>query len=235
MAHYKTPFTHIRGWIDHPDLLYIHTSILWNALCNRAAVNFSTSFKDWGRQICTKSSRRKSLTIVSSGSGIWRTICLSLYRFLWNKRANPCLFNQAFGPLHKVMEYDDRWCLWFSLVKLKSQRELSKNNNTAHKLINKEPQVSLAPSLPTTMSQSRARKMGSPPIDGEIAICHAYSFWPCGPWPHHPCHRHWNPLSPAIVGASLAILNRPVLEIFRSQNLQYVSLESLTSKDDKIL
>ena len=42
--------------------------------------------KDWGRKIFMHTFGRKNLTIVSSGSGIERKLCFSLYYSLWNKR-----------------------------------------------------------------------------------------------------------------------------------------------------
>ena len=42
------------------------------------------------------------------------------------------LFKQGFGPLHKVTEYEDQWCLGLFLLELKKHREsLLKDNNTA--------------------------------------------------------------------------------------------------------
>ena len=89
MAHYKTRFTHIGGWVHHQNLLYGHTSILCAAQCDRAAVNFFTSVIDWGGEICMNTSRETNLPIVSFRSGIWIALCLSLYSFLWNKEEIP--------------------------------------------------------------------------------------------------------------------------------------------------
>ena len=76
MAHYKTLFTHIRGWIHHQANLYGHTYILCAAKCYRAAGNFFSSVRDWCRKICMNISKTKNLSIVSSRSGIWRTLSL---------------------------------------------------------------------------------------------------------------------------------------------------------------
>ena len=43
-----------------------------------------------------------------------------------------CLFKQGFGPLHKVMEYEDQWSLGLFLLELKRHREkLLKDYNIA--------------------------------------------------------------------------------------------------------
>ena len=73
-----------------------------------------------------------------------------------------CLFKQGFGPLSKVMEYEDQRCLGLFLLELKRHREkLLKHTATqAH------PQRTIAtffsPITPTNAtSQSRDTQMGS--------------------------------------------------------------------------
>ena len=57
-----------------------------------------------------------------------------------------CLFKQGFGPLHKLMEYEDQRCLGLFLLELKRQGK-SCWRIQPHKLIHKEKsQLSLAPS-----------------------------------------------------------------------------------------
>ena len=70
MAHYKTLF------------LYGHTSILCNGQCDRAVANLIASARDWDREICTNTFRRKNLPFVSSGVGFWRALCLPLVFFM---------------------------------------------------------------------------------------------------------------------------------------------------------
>ena len=97
-----------------------------------------------------------------------------------------CLFKQRFGPLCKVMEYEDRRCVGLFWLELKRHREnLLKENSIATQAY---PQrtiiIFFSPNTPTyATSQSRDTQMVSRPghnVDRAIAICHA-----CRPWPHH--------------------------------------------------
>ena len=59
-----------------------------------------------------------------------------------------CLFNQKFGPLCKVMKYEDQRRLGQFLLELKIHMEKWNDKNTPHKLINKKlSQLSLAPTI----------------------------------------------------------------------------------------
>ena len=100
-----------------------------------------------------------------------------------------CLFKQVFGPLRKVLEYEDQWCLGLFLLELKRHREkLLKDNNTAAQA-NQQRTVTtfflysffVSPATPShATSQSRTTQLGSQPgqcksilIYKTIAICHA--------------------------------------------------------------
>ena len=93
------------------------------------------------------------------------------------------LFKQGFGPLSKVMDYEDQRCLGLLLLELKRHREkLLKDNSTATQA---HPQRTIrsffSPIAPiNATSQSRATQMRSQPrhnkgvtIDRAIAVCRA--------------------------------------------------------------
>ena len=106
-----------------------------------------------------------------------------------------CLFKQGFGPLRKVIEYEDQQCLGLFLLELKGYREeLLKDNNIATQAYQlRTITSSFSPITPNhATSQSRATQMGFPlghctvvTIDHTIAICHGHRLWP-----HHPYHWH---------------------------------------------
>ena len=109
-----------------------------------------------------------------------------------------CLFKQGFGPLCKVIEYEDEWCLGIFLLELKRHREkLLKDNSTTTQA---HPQRTIttffSPITPTNAtSQSRDTQMGSRPrhnkgvtIDRAITICRARRPRLHGPRPQQPCH-----------------------------------------------
>ena len=90
-----------------------------------------------------------------------------------------------------------------------------------------------SPITPNARSQPRDTEMGSRPgynkgvtIDRAMAICRARRPRPHGPRPRHPCHRQIK----AIISrhrrcfprfGDISILDRPMIEIFRRQKLQY--------------
>ena len=102
---------------------------------------------------------------------------------------------QGFGPLCKIMEYEDQRSLRLFLLELKIHREkLSKDNNTATQA---HPQRTITTFFtlitPTNATrQSRATRLGH---NKEVTIGLVIAFWhackPCpyGPRSHHPCHR----------------------------------------------
>ena len=131
MAHYQTIFIHIKRWILDLAVLYRHISILCTVQYDKAAANLVTLVRDWSSHICTNTSRRKNLPIVSSRSGILRKLRLVFYEI---RRRYHCLFKQGFGPRCKAMDYKDQQCLGLGLflLELKRHRENSlKDNNTA--------------------------------------------------------------------------------------------------------
>ena len=141
-------------------------------------------------QICTNTSRRKNLPIVSLGSGIWRALCFSFNCFLWNRYHCPLV--NGFSHYAKGMEYEDQRCLGlFFLVRKNIGRSSWRTTMQPHKLINKEQ---LLLSTHAT-SQSRAAQMNSQlgdckgvTIDWSTTIFHACGLRSCGPQSHHPCH-----------------------------------------------
>ena len=98
-----------------------------------------------------------------------------------------CLFKESFGPLRKVMEYEDQWCLGLFLLELKRHRQKLLDNSIATQ---GHPQRTIttffSPIAPTnTTRQSRATQMGAKAghskgvsIDRAITICHARRHWP---------------------------------------------------------
>ena len=106
-----------------------------------------------------------------------------------------CFF-KGFGPLLKVMEYEDEWCLVLFLLELETQEMLLKGNNTATEHQQRKISTFFSPITHAT-SQSRATQMGVWPchnkgvrIDWAIAIWHARKPLPYVLRSHHPCHRH---------------------------------------------
>ena len=66
--------------------------------CDRAAQDVLTSVRNWERQVCMQTHGRKNMPIMSSRSGIGRTLCLPLFRILWNKRPIPLSLPKWFRP-----------------------------------------------------------------------------------------------------------------------------------------
>ena len=67
------------------------------------------------------------------GGWNWKNHCgLSLCYFYEVRGRYYCLFDWGFDPLHKVMEYEEQWCLELFLQELKRHREklLDENNKT---------------------------------------------------------------------------------------------------------
>ena len=145
-----------------------------------------------------------------------------------------CLFKQGFGPLRKVMEIEDQRCLGLFLLELNRHREKLLNNTATQAHPQRTITTFFSPITPNATNQSRDTQMVSWPghnkgvtIDWVIAICRARRPRPHGPWPQHPCHRQIK----AIISrhhrcfpcfGDISILDRPMLEIFRRQKLQYI-------------
>ena len=117
-----------------------------------------------------------------------------------------CLFKQGFGPLRKVMEYEDQRCLGLFLLELKRHREKLLKNTATQAHPQRTITTFFSSITPNARSQPHDTEMGSRPvynkgvtIDRAMAICRARRPRLHGPRPRHP-----KPLSPAIVGASLA-------------------------------
>ena len=108
-----------------------------------------------------------------------------------------CLFKQGFGPLRKVMEYEDQQRLGLFLLELKRHREKLLKNTTTLTPPQRTIITFFSPITPTNAtSQSRDKQMGprlghkkGVTIDRAIAICRARRSRPHGPRPQHPCHR----------------------------------------------
>ena len=146
-----------------------------------------------------------------------------------------CLFKQDFGPLRNVMEYKDQRCLGLFLLELMRHREKLLKNTATQAHPQRTITTFFSPITHTNAtSPSRDTQMGSKPrhnkgvtIDRAIAICRACRPRPHGPRPRHPCHRQIK----ATISrhrrcfpcfGDISILDRPMLEIFRSQKLQYI-------------
>ena len=91
-----------------------------------------------------------------------------------------CLFKQGFGPLSKVIEYEDQRCLGLFLLELKRHREKLLKNTATQAHPQRTITTFFSPITPNATSQSRDTKMGSRPehnkrvtIDQAIAICRA--------------------------------------------------------------
>ena len=144
------------------------------------------------------------------------------------------LFKQGFGPLHKVMEYEGQRCLGLFLLELKRHREKLLKNTATQAHPQRTITTFFSPITHTNAtSPSRDTQMGSKlghnegvTIDRAIAICRARRPRSHGPRPRNPCHRQIK----AIISrhrrcfphfGDISILDRPMLEIFRRQKLQY--------------
>ena len=77
----------------------------------------------------------------SSSSGIWWTLFVNVV-FLMKLEKDTI---EGFGPLHKVMEYEDQWCLGLFLLEIMGK--VVGTMVLPHKLNKKQSQLSLAPSL----------------------------------------------------------------------------------------
>ena len=117
-----------------------------------------------------------------------------------------------------------------------------------HKLINKEQsQLSLAPSLLLMLQVNKGLQKWTPTrhnkgvtINRAIAICCTCRPRPHGPQSHQPCHWQIKAVIPQHCRCfprfgDLSILDRPTLEIFWRQKLQWIWLQNLTWTDNKIL
>ena len=134
------------------------------------------------------------------------------------------LFKQSFGPLCKVMEYEDQQCLLLFLLELKRHREkLLKDNNTATQVHPQRTITATTPSSDTQMGSWSGHKKGDI-IDRATAICSACWPSPHAARPQHPCHRQIR----AIISlhrrcfpcfGEFFILDQPMLETFRRPNL----------------
>ena len=107
-----------------------------------------------------------------------------------------CRFKQGFGPLRKVMEYEDQRCLGLFLLELKRHREKLLKNTATQAHPQRTITTFFSSITPNARSQPQDTEMGSRPgynkgvtIDRAIAICRARRPRPHGPRPRHPCHR----------------------------------------------
>ena len=174
---------------------------------------------------------RKNLPIVWSRSGIQRTMFSIFYEI---RGRYHCLFKQVFGPLHKVMEYEDQCCLRFSLLELETQGKAVEGQQYNHTSSSTKNNHNFFSPITNATSQSRITQMGSwsghnkgVTIGRAIAICRARRPWPHGPQSHHPCH--WS-IKVFISShrrcfpcfGDLSILDWSMLEILQKQKLQYI-------------
>ena len=133
--------------------------------------------------------------IVSSRSGIRRTlICHCSVSYKIRGRYH-CLFKQGLGPLWKVIEYDDQRCLGLFLLVLKRHRQKLLKNTATQAHPQRTSTTFFSPITPNATSQARDTQMASQPghnkgstIDRAIAICCACSPRLHGPRPQHLCH-----------------------------------------------
>ena len=150
-----------------------------------------------------------------------------------------CLFKEGFGPLRKVMEYEDQWCLGLFLLELKRHGEKLLKNTATQAHAQRTITTFFSPITPTNASsQSRATQMDSWPgcskgvtIDRAIVICHARRSRPHGPWSHHPYHWQIKTIISChhryfLCFRHLSILYRPMLEIFWTKITIYLTWES---------
>ena len=123
MTHYKTHFLHTLedGFIIRPSYMDIHLSYVLHNVIGQLQTS-SLSVRDWGMDICTTTSRRKNLPIVSSWSEIEHYVC-HCGVFYKIRGSYHCLFKQGFGPICKVMEYEDHRCLGLILLECQKHRE----------------------------------------------------------------------------------------------------------------
>ena len=118
------------GFIIRPSYMYIHLSYVLHNVIGQLQTS-SLSVRDWGMDICTTTSRRKNLPIVSSWSEIEHYVC-HCGVFYKIRGSYHCLFKPGFGPICKVMEYEDQRCLGLFLLELNRCREkLLKEKSTA--------------------------------------------------------------------------------------------------------
>ena len=105
--------------------------------------------------------------------------------YLSNRGRYHCLFKQGFGPLRKVMEYEDQRCLGFFLLELKRHREKLLKNTATQAHPQRTITAFFSPITPTNAtSQSTHTHMGSRPehnkgvtIDRAIAYTYAPVPW----------------------------------------------------------
>ena len=133
----------------------------------------------------------------------------------------------------KALEYEEQRCLGLFLQDLRRHREKLLKNTATQAHPQRTITTFFSSITPNARSQPQDTEMGSRPgynkgvtIDLTMAICRARRRRPHGPRPRHPCYRQIK----AIISryrrcfprfGDISILDRPMIEIFRRQKLQY--------------
>ena len=115
---------------------YIDITYHISTQCDKAVVDIFTSVRYWGRQICTHLWKREFANFVIREWNLKNTMIATVLFFIKLEGDTHCFFNQGFGPLWKVKEYENRWCLGLFLLELKRHRQkLLRTTIQPHKLI----------------------------------------------------------------------------------------------------
>ena len=109
------------------------------------------------------------------------TMFVTVVSFMKSEGDTIASLNKAFGPPHKVIEYEDQQCLGLFLLDLKRHREKLLKNTATQPHPQRTIITFFSPITPTNAtSQSRDTQMGSQPghnkgvtSDQAIAICRA--------------------------------------------------------------
>ena len=100
------------------------------------------------RWVCMQIYGRIYLLIVPLWCGIKRTICYHCNVFYWIREIYHCIFGEGFGPLCKVMQYEDQWLLGLIFLEIKTHKSCWTKIHSEN-LIRESRQLSLTPSLLT--------------------------------------------------------------------------------------
>ena len=116
---------------------------------------------------------------------LWSTIC-----YVYEVRGRYyCLFDRGFGSLHKVMEYEDQWCLGLFLLELKRHKEklLDENIKTISNHQYQTIMTFFSSISPHAATQSRCHTSGvlirilqRGYNRSSITMCNAHGPWPSG-------------------------------------------------------
>ena len=199
MAHYKTHFLHTSedGFIIKPSYMDIHPSYVFRSVIGQLRTSSHKFEIDVGKYAQIPLEERICQLCHQGVESEEHYVCQCSV-FYEIRGRNQCLLKQSFGPLCKIMEFEDQPVPRNFLARTPETGKVVEDNiitTQAH------PQRTIttffSPISPNSTSQSRATHMGSRPrhnkgvtIDRAIAIHHVRRPRSHGPRFHRPCHQY---------------------------------------------